>query len=196
MQRFVLITLTLFCLFASCKKADPIIQPTQLEITVVDDLQNIVKGVNVTLFKNEVDWDKRSNPVATITTDALGKALFSVEPQTFFWWADGNCASNRTTSNTSTTSIKANNLSSVSTQIRNQGTLYLENNSTNKYKVEVNGVVIGDLLGKGKFTNPYALVGSYSVKVTQLDGYVLSPTIKTYSVPVSKCSTTALAFPF
>jgi hypothetical protein len=57
--------------------SQPQIFPTNLEITVRDDLGNVVEGATVRLFKTQEDYDKGQNPVTEAKkTDAKGKAVF------------------------------------------------------------------------------------------------------------------------
>ena len=55
----------------------PQLFPTSLEITVRDELGNVVEGAEVRLFKTQEDYDKEQKPVQEIKkTDAKGKVIF------------------------------------------------------------------------------------------------------------------------
>jgi hypothetical protein len=55
----------------------PQIFPTNLEITVRDELGNVVEGATVRLFKTQEDYDKGQQAVQeTRKTDAKGKVIF------------------------------------------------------------------------------------------------------------------------
>ena len=49
---------------------------TKLQITVLNDLGNVEKGVTIQLFKTEEDYQQSINPIQTKTTDAKGKITF------------------------------------------------------------------------------------------------------------------------
>jgi uncharacterized protein (DUF2141 family) len=59
---------------------------TKLQVTVRDDLGNLVEGANVRLFKSEEDYNKEQNQVgATLKTDAKGKISFNeLEPKVYY----------------------------------------------------------------------------------------------------------------
>lgn len=51
---------------------------TSLEVTVRDNLGNVVEGAEVMLFKNKEDYQKESNPIQGIKyTDAKGRVKYS-----------------------------------------------------------------------------------------------------------------------
>jgi hypothetical protein len=53
------------------------ILPTKLQITVRDDLGNLVPGARVKLFKNEKDYQEEKNQVGTtLLTNAKGQVTF------------------------------------------------------------------------------------------------------------------------
>jgi hypothetical protein len=56
---------------------NPQIFPTNLEITVRDEVGNVVEGASVRLFKTQEDYDKGQKPVQeTRKTDAKGRVVF------------------------------------------------------------------------------------------------------------------------
>jgi hypothetical protein len=58
---------------------------TKLQVTVRDDLGNLVEGANVRLFKTEEDYNKEQNQVGALKTDAKGKASFNeLEPAVYY----------------------------------------------------------------------------------------------------------------
>ncbi len=55
--------------------------PTNLQVTVIDRLGNVVKGATVTLYTNEDDYRNNENPVATGLTDEKGRVVLKeLEP--------------------------------------------------------------------------------------------------------------------
>uniref|UniRef100_UPI0040473623 carboxypeptidase regulatory-like domain-containing protein n=1 Tax=Roseivirga sp. TaxID=1964215 RepID=UPI0040473623 len=75
-----LLTLSLSLFFLSLGTAnsgfDQIFK-TNLKITVIDDLGNIVPGAKVTIYKNKLDYDSEKNPVQeTKITNNKGQVTF------------------------------------------------------------------------------------------------------------------------
>ena len=61
---------------------------TKLQITVINDLGNIVEGATVTLYRTEEDYDNEENAVQTATTDEKGRVIFKeLEPRSYFMLA-------------------------------------------------------------------------------------------------------------
>lgn len=76
MKYFVLFSLFLLLGFISVRKAN--ILPTKLDITVRDELGNVVEGASVQLFKTQEDYDKSQNPISEVKkTDAKGRVVFT-----------------------------------------------------------------------------------------------------------------------
>ena len=58
---------------------------TKLDVTVRNDLGNIVEGATVTLYKTESDYDFEENPVQSGLTDEKGRVQFkNLEPTSYF----------------------------------------------------------------------------------------------------------------
>jgi len=83
----ILILFFLFSLTAFDFKTQPEqILTTKLQVTVRDDLGNLVEGANVRLFKTEEDYNKEQNQVgATLKTDNKGKASFNELEATVYY---------------------------------------------------------------------------------------------------------------
>jgi len=60
--------------------------PTTLKVTVIDNLGNIVKNAEVTLYSSEENYRNNENPVAeTMRTDKKGRATFKkLKPKSYF----------------------------------------------------------------------------------------------------------------
>ena len=58
---------------------------TKLQITVLNDLGNVEKGVTIQLFKTEEDYQQSINPIQTKTTDAKGKITFENLDETSYY---------------------------------------------------------------------------------------------------------------
>lgn len=79
--------LLLLVLFTFTHTAQPKqLLKTKLQITVRDELGNLVKDAEVRLFKTQEDYDKEENPVGeTLKTDDKGKITFDdLEPVTYY----------------------------------------------------------------------------------------------------------------
>lgn len=50
---------------------------TKLQVTVRNDLGNVVEGATVTLFKTMTDYENEENPVQSAVTDAKGRVKFT-----------------------------------------------------------------------------------------------------------------------
>lgn len=72
-------------LFFTAPEAHAQLFKTKLQVTVRNDLGNIVEGAEVSIFKTEADYDKEVNAVATGKTDEKGRVLFKdLEPVAYF----------------------------------------------------------------------------------------------------------------
>ena len=79
------IVLVLVILMISAQSAHAQLLNTKLQITVTNDLGNLVEGATVTLYKTMDDYDSEVNPVQSATTDAKGRVLFyELEPIAYY----------------------------------------------------------------------------------------------------------------
>lgn len=79
------LVLVLFVLILSAQSSNAQVLNTKLQITVTNDLGNLVEGAVVTLYKTIDDYDSETNPVQTATTDAKGRVLFyELEPIAYY----------------------------------------------------------------------------------------------------------------
>jgi hypothetical protein len=59
--------------------------PTNLKITVLDGLGNVVEGAEVTIYKTKEDYLNNENALATASTDKKGEVKFKkLEPIVYF----------------------------------------------------------------------------------------------------------------
>jgi hypothetical protein len=86
MKNQIILFLLFFTLILGCKKTIYIDSPPQLEIAVVDASNNKVLGAEVTIFLSEDDWQNKTNPVAQITSDVNGSALFTDLEETIYYF--------------------------------------------------------------------------------------------------------------
>ena len=201
------ISLTLFSIlllslvFSNCSKnqdATPATttSPTQLELTVLNSIGNVVPNTIVELYTNQTDWQNRTNQVATPqTTDVNGKVLFDMSYQsTYYWYASNGCQNNFFGTITNASLLTAHQKNSFQTVVNKIGNLKIINTSTNPYHVYINGALYGDLNGCLSYSllakeNPYA------VRVLQISGFTLYPTDKTYNINVICGNLTTVTFP-
>lgn len=79
------ILIVLFILMISAETAEAQLMNTKLQITVTNDLGNLMEGATVTLYANEDDYDSETNPVQTALTDEKGRVLFyELEPMAYY----------------------------------------------------------------------------------------------------------------
>lgn len=63
-------------LLATILVAEAQIIKTSLNLTIRDELGNIVEGATVTLFETQADYNEEKNPVVTASTDKKGVVKF------------------------------------------------------------------------------------------------------------------------
>lgn len=91
------LVLLLVIIFVSCTSFEvPQLFNTTLQITVRDELGNVVEGAEVLLYKTEEDYEKNINPVMEAQhTNNKGIATFSkIEPIEYFVNVSKDDASN------------------------------------------------------------------------------------------------------
>lgn len=200
MKKLLFSVLTLIFI-GSCSKNDSTPatpDPTELEITVLDVRTNVVAGAQVKLFATLIDWQNGTNQVgSTLTSNSSGVVTFTnLQPSKYYWDISKSCQNNYNTTYTTTSSLTANTVNSVNSQIISTGTLVFKNTSPNPYKVELNGnTLYSNMNGGTSNTRYYAPTGDYTIKVTQLSGYLISPTVKSYTGTLSCGSTLSTTFP-
>lgn len=182
---------------ASTSQTINITTPTSLQITIKDDLGNPVVGASVKLYSSITDWTNETNQVLTTqTSNANGVVVFSpLSAIKYFWKITKDCQNNLMGGNTTTTALTANNLNTINAVLAKTGTLTFKNNSTNPYDVFVNGVLTVANMAGGTTQSFIAPIGSYSIRVLQKSGYLISPTDKTYTGSLSCGGSLLTSFP-
>jgi hypothetical protein len=195
MKRTILLSIILLVstLFLGCKKESS----TELELTVTDNNGNIVSNATVSLYPSATDLINRTNPITSSKfTDNNGKVVFSgLTSMKYYWFAESGCLNNYNSSVTTTSSIPSNTRTSLNTIISGTGTLRFVNNSSNPYKIFINGLYQFDVNGGQAKNVNYSLVGSYTVRVLQISGYLLYPTDQTYNGVLTCGATLTTTFP-
>jgi len=136
----ILMILIGFCV-SSCKKAET--PTTNLELTLKDDLGNIVSGSSVKLYSSETDWTNGTNQVGTTQfSDASGKVKFSdLSNIKYYWFAEKDCKNNWHGASTTTSALTANITNTINVILSSSGTLTFTNTSSNPYHIYINGTL-------------------------------------------------------
>ena len=172
-------------------------QPTTLEITLKDELANLLTGVSVKLYPSQDDWINGTNQVGTtLTSDASGKVKFSsLSALKYYWFAEKDCKNNVNGGITTVSALTVNTNNTVEVILTGTGTLKFTNTSSNPYRIYINGVSTYDLPGGLVLYKYYKPTGAYTLRVLQLSGYALYPTDLTYSGTLACGSTLSTTFP-
>lgn len=197
MKKSILILMVIITLAipSSCKKDEP--TPTSLELTLKDELGNIVSGAAVKLYSSQTDWNNGSNQVGTTqTSNAAGVVTFTnVSNIKYYWFAEKDCKNNVNGGIASASALTANTINTFNIVLSSTGTLKFVNTSSNPYHIYINGVAITDLNGGSTLSDYYMPIGAYSLRVLQISGYILSPTDKTYTGTLTCGGTLLVTFP-
>ena len=198
--KFLPLSLLLLLSFCSDKdepKPTPTPTPTSLELTVRNSLGNPINGATVKLFRSNSDFNNQANQVgSTQLTNSSGVAVFSnLEPLQYFWRIESGCLNNINNSFTSTSPLAANTKNLATVIISETGSIQFNSTSANPYRLFINGVNVGDLPGGNSAVFQNRPVGSYTLRVLQLSGFLLTPTDLTFSGNLSCGSTLIVNFP-
>jgi hypothetical protein len=203
MKKYILMFLVLagLTIISSCSKDDDVqpVQPVQtsLELTLKDNLGNIISGAAVKLYSSQTDWNNGTNQVGTTQfSDASGKVKFNnLSNIKYYWFAEKDCQNNVNGAVTTTSALTANVNNTLNVILTSTGTLRFVSNSNNPYRIFINGTVAFDMNGNTTQVRNYMPTGSYSIRVLQLSGYVFSPTDQTYTGTLGCGQTLTTTFP-
>jgi PKD repeat protein len=172
-------------------------KPTALQITVKDNLGNPVSGAIVRLYSTLTDWTNETNQTFTPqTSNTTGVVTFSpLSAISYYWKITSGCQNNIFGSNTTTTALSANTTTAVTSVIAGTGIIALTNASSNPYDVFINGTLQVSSMPGSTSKNLIAPVGSYSIRILQKSGYLITPTDKTYTGNVQCGGTLLVNFP-
>jgi len=181
----------------NCKKDEETKDPTSFEITLNDNLGNPVSNATVKLYKNQSDWQNGTNQVGTTQiSNTSGKVSFTnLDAIIYYWFAEKDCINNYNGSVRVTTALTANVKNTATTVLTGTGTITFTNNSSNPYKVYINGTEYFTMDGGTSRSVTYLPVASYTLRVLQVSGYVFTPTDQTYNGNVTCGGTSTLSFP-
>jgi hypothetical protein len=181
--------------FSACSKEET--PSTGIELSLTDNLGNVVSGASVKLFSSQTDWKNKTNQIgATQTSDASGKVRFKdLSNIKYYWFAEKDCQNNANGTATTLDPITANKITSLTVPLSSTGTLKFVSTSNNPYRIFINGTAMFDMNGGTTKYYYYAPVGNYSLRVLQLSGYLISPTDKSYTGNVGCGQTLSTTFP-
>ncbi len=170
---------------------------TDLELTIRDELGNLVSGVSVKLYASETDWTNKTNQVGqTLISNASGKVTFTnLSNIKYYWFAEKDCKNNIHGAVTTVNPLTANVTTALNISLIPTGKLKFVNTSSNPYRVFINGTPYIDMNGGTTKEVPYSQTGNYSIRVLQLSGYVLYPTDQTYTGTLGCGQTMTTTFP-
>ncbi len=176
--------------FSSCEKDDGPAS-TSLELEIKDKLGNSMPGTSVKLYATEIDFQNKTNQIgATQVSDSEGKVTFNdLAGIQYYWFAEKGCENNYNGGVTTATPLTLNGKNTVSTVLEPTATLMFENTSNDMYRVYINGTAVFDMEGGTTRYRYYAETGSYSIRVEQKTGIVLTPIDETYN-GVAECGQT------
>ncbi|MCX6172276.1 MAG: hypothetical protein NT048_05490 [Flavobacterium sp.] len=195
--------LFIIAMFFGCSKEDSTsltLPPTTLKIIVNDDSGNPVSQAQVKIFGSQFDYYNNLNQLFTTKlTNNQGEASFSPVNtyDTYYWSVTKDCKTSvfDTNNNHNNLFLLSNAVNTYSISISDKGILTFNNNSSNPYKVYVNNVLkITNLAGNSTDSYFYS-PGNYSIRVEQISGYLLYPTIKTYMVTLNCSGILTTTFP-
>jgi PKD repeat protein len=181
----------------STKQTVTISNPTALQIKVIDNLGNPIVGATVKLYPSQLDYLNVTNQVLTTQlTNSQGIVTFQpLNPSKYYWNAYLDCKTNIFGSATTANNLVPNTINTVQTILNSTSILTLANNSTNPYSVSFDGSILNSSMAGNSSTSYPIPSGNHTIVVTQLNGYVLTPTVKTYSINPSCGQTLTQAFP-
>ncbi|MEP7195405.1 MAG: hypothetical protein ABI851_02730 [Saprospiraceae bacterium] len=181
----------LFLSVISCSKSD---DPATLELTVLDNLGNRVVGATVLLYTSQQDYDLNQN-FTGFTTNTEGElTVKELNGDKYFWRINKGCLSNQFSTITTSGTLNLGVVNKVNCIVGPTATIYLKNNSTDPYKVYINGVVALEVNGKAII--PLLIAAQITtIRVLQLSGYVLYPIDKNYISNLSCDQTETIEFP-
>lgn len=178
----------------SCKKED---NKASLELFLKDNLGNAVTGASVKLYASQTDWANKTNQVGpTQFSDVSGKTKFTgLSSIKYYWFAEKDCQNNVNDSISTNTPLSSDATNNANVILESTGTLKFNNTSASPYRIFINGTAVFDMPGgtiKYKYSAP---TGSYSLRVLQLSGYLVTADDQTFPVTLNCGDTATTTFP-
>lgn len=189
-------------IFSSCQKDedDPTPAPTEttsLELNLRDNYGNPISDASVKLYSSLTDWSNGTDQVGTTQiSNADGQVNFTdLSNIKYYWFAEKDCKNNFNENVTSTSPLTANVENTFNVSLSSTGTLIFISTSTNPYQIYINGTEAFDMDGGTTKYKYYMPTGDYTIRVLQLDGYVLYPTDETFTGTLGCGQTLTTTFP-
>lgn len=183
--------------YQSCSK-DSFETPktTSLEITLRDELGNVIPSAIVKLYASESDYRSGTNSLSIKYSNSSGIVTFdNLTSMKYYFSADKDCLSNIFGGNATSSSLVLNQKNNVVCVLGKTGTLKFTNLSSNPYDVYLNGTLTIQNMPGGVVREYTAPIGNYSIRVLQKSGYLLYPTDKTYTGSLTCGFTLSTTFP-
>ena len=85
MKKLPLPLLLIICFVIVTHDLNAQVLKTKLQVTVSNDLGNVVQGVTVTLYKTQADYENNENPVQAEKTSVKGQIIFKeLKPVSYY----------------------------------------------------------------------------------------------------------------
>ena len=168
-----------------------------LQLSITDNLGKIVSGAQVKLYKTYTDYLNQTNQIdVTKTSDVNGIVLYyGLSNIIYYFSVNSGCLSNNLGITSIGSSLVSNTTSSLTIPLSGYGTIKLTSTSTNPYKVFVDGNVYISSMTGGSTRYLYYPVGSCTVRVLQLSGYLFSATDESFPINLTCGGMTSITFP-
>lgn len=192
----ILISIISFCVQSCSKESIESPKTTSLEITLRDDLGNLIQGATVKLYPSETDYKNQTNSLSVKTSNASGVVTFdNLTSIKYYFSADKDCLSNAFGGVATASSLVLNQKNNSVCVLGKTGTLKFTNLSSNPYDIYINGTLTIQNMPGGAIRQYLAPAANYSIRVLQKSGYILFPTDKTYTGSLTCGLTLTTTFP-
>ena len=193
----LIIALSISIIFTNCKKGSSGATPsTNLKVTVTDNLGNPQSSAIVTLYSTQNDLTNQTSPVASSTTNSNGTVVFdNLSPVKYYWYVKSGCKDNLLGSVTSVGNLTANVTNTTTVIVSGVGILRMVSTSTNPYNIYVNGALVVNSFPGNASQDFTAAQGSYTIRVVQVSGYLITPTDETFTGTLTCGGTLVTTFP-
>ena len=157
LKRLLILSLFFAIVIAACsKKEDP--APTgTLTLVAQDSADNALDSITFTLYADQATYNSKTNPIATMMSDANGTAVFTGITKDNLWVraVKAGLWSNAAGGPTSSRNISGVSTSGATTKIilvhdvrpaclrTNRGTVTINNTTANTYSISVDGTATG-----------------------------------------------------
>jgi len=200
-KSLLIIILVVISLFFGCKKdTKEIVQPTQpaptqLKLTILNNLGNPVSGAIVTLFDSQINYITTLDPVSSVTSGSDGKVLFTnLQGIKYYWNVSYGCTDNSNGTNTTVSALTENVTNTVNIILSPKtNSITMLNYASEAYDCYVNGTFNQTIQGNGTVTLNNLIDGTYNLVFKEVH-YILFQTKYTGIVTVSCGDSKSLSF--